>query len=475
MLLCAQDIPEEKRNQREKAEQKRQKKSTTATQDTTQKGGREKEGEFAKAEKDTSKLIPVESNLYWYDLDNRLSLKTDSSRNEIYRSADETKQIYKDMSDIFQSQPFWLDFNLAEVGRPAYIAMLNSYPHQNSFYFNNIPVNNELHGMYNSQMIPLNFIQFTEVDYTQGNLRNFAAGNGPEVNVTSNSEQYQEPWTKILYKSGGYGYSDLDISFAIPYSSTFAVQLGGLNRFFDGTQPGSGFKGENYRAEVTWQYSPHLYIRTQIFLNRLKFGLASYDFTEKIAQPHILEHQDDYLVDLTWVQNDSSRQRLHVLFYHSFYSRKYEDTYSSYIFVTKNIRYGLDVNYNLFLSQNELLLGAGTVMPKILGDPFRSNPTISDFNLYAKLRVPLADNLTFRAQLQTVSVEDLSPQIIPAAGIDLKISERQQGAIYITQGKRLPNATERFWDFDSLFGNRNLTAESYFDVHARYDHQITDQ
>ena len=36
------------------------------------------------AKRDTSDQLPIESNLYWYDIDERLSVKTDSSKYEIY-------------------------------------------------------------------------------------------------------------------------------------------------------------------------------------------------------------------------------------------------------------------------------------------------------------------------------------------------------------------------------------------------------
>ena len=63
----------------------------------------EGEGQASSAKEDTTDLIPVESNLYWYDIENNLSLKTDSSRYEIHRLADEKKLIYMDMSDIFRT------------------------------------------------------------------------------------------------------------------------------------------------------------------------------------------------------------------------------------------------------------------------------------------------------------------------------------------------------------------------------------
>ena len=124
------------------------------------------------AARDTSDLIPVESKLYWYDINNNLSVKIDTSNHEIHRLADERKLIYTDMSDIFRSQPLWFDFDLIEAGRPAYISLINTYPHQTSLFFGGTLMNDQLQGVYNTQFIPLNYIQFAEVNYAAGSLQN---------------------------------------------------------------------------------------------------------------------------------------------------------------------------------------------------------------------------------------------------------------------------------------------------------------
>ena len=200
-LLIGQDVPESKRRQEDDRKKERTERQTRAPSDTT---GRKTDevDDFAKAEKDTSKLIPVKSNLYWYNLDDRLSLKSDTSLFSIFDSADEKKLIYKDISDFFYKSPLWFDFDLAEVGRPSYIGTTNLYPHQTTFYYNNILMNDYLQGMYNTQFIPVNNTQAAETDHVRANRRNYAIGSSSGIAVTSTSAQFQEPWTQILYKQG---------------------------------------------------------------------------------------------------------------------------------------------------------------------------------------------------------------------------------------------------------------------------------
>jgi hypothetical protein len=424
------------------------------------------------ATQDTSDLIPVESNLYWYDIQNNLSLKTDSSTYEIHRLADEKSLIYTDMSDLFRSQPLWFDFDLIEAGRPAYISLINTYPHQTPLFFGGSLMNDYLQGVYNTQFIPLNYIQFAELDFTIASLQNHALWSGSKINITPHSAHTQRPWTKIVYKQGSYGYSDVDVHFEIPFSSTFAVQLGGKNSGFDGAIQGSGFDGQNYRAEITWQYSPQLYFRSQIFLNRNKVGLASLDRDQEFAVPAIREERDDYFLDITWVQNDSLRQRLHILLYYSNYLRKFKDTFSTYAFEALSEKFGIDANYNFILEGNELLVGMSTLFPKIWGDPFRDAITFSVLNAYGKLNIPLSEFLKLRAGLQLGYVEDYDIQLLPTIGMDIIFSENSNLSFDLTNGQRIPNATERFFEFDTLYGSGNLEPETYSTIGGRYYYEI---
>jgi len=422
----------------------------------------------ASADQDTSGLIQVESNLYWYDIEEKLSVKTDSSKYEIHRLADEKELIYMDMSDIFRSQPLWFDFDLIEAGRPAYISLINTYPHQTPLFFGGTLMNDKLQGAFNTQFIPLNYIQFAEVDYSSGSLQNYASWSGSKINITPHSMHTQRPWTKIVYKQGSYGYSDVDIHFEVPFSNTFALQLGGKNSSFDGAIQGSGYDGQNYRAEATWQYSPNLYIRGQIYLNRIKVGLASFDRDQEFAVPATNEKRNDYFLDVTWLPDDSLDQRLHVSLFYSDYTRKFKDTFTTYAFETWSERLGFDANYNFLIGENELVAGVSALLPRIWGDPFNGDLSLPSLNSYGRLSIPFNEIINFRASLQLAYTKDYDLQLMPAIGTDIFIAENHYFSFDLTRGERIPNATERFFSFDTLYGNQNLEPETYSTITGRY-------
>ena len=426
------------------------------------------------AKRDTSDQLPIESNLYWYDINERLSVKTDSSQYEIYRLADEKALIYMDMSDIFRSHPLWFDFDLIEPGRPAYISLLNTYPHQTPLFFGGVLMNDQLQGTFNTQFIPLNYIQFAEADYTSGSLRNYALWSGSRLNITPQSVHTSRPWTKILYKQGSYGYSDVDIYFEIPFTSHFALQLGGKNSSYDGAIQGPGYDGQNYRAEITWQYSPNLYLRGQLFMNRIKVGLTSFDSSQEFAIPSTNEKSDDLVLDLTWLRNDSLGQRLHTLLYYSNYTRKFKDTFTTYAFETWTRRFGFDVNYNFLLGTNKLLIGMGTLLPTIWGDPFDKKLSVPSFNGYGRLDLPVDNNITIRPALQLALTKNYNLKFLPALTIDFTFSENQHLSFEGTTGERIPNVTERFFDWDTLYGNQKLLPETFSTIGGHYFFQKAD-
>ena len=120
------------------------------------------------------------------------------------------------------------------------------------------------------------------------------------------------------------------------------------------------------------------------------------------------------------------------------------------------------------MGRSELLIGASTMLPKIYGDPFKKEVIIPALNTYGKLNIPFSEFLTFRAALQLSFVKDYDLQILPALGTDLIFSENQYFSFDLTNGERLPNVTERFFDIDTLYGNQNLKPETYSTIGGRY-------
>ena len=79
-FISAQELPEDKKRSQEEKKKAALEKRRTAQKDTSKTRSTETGAEFEEATADSSDLIPVESSLYWYDLEERLTEKSDTTR-----------------------------------------------------------------------------------------------------------------------------------------------------------------------------------------------------------------------------------------------------------------------------------------------------------------------------------------------------------------------------------------------------------
>ncbi len=412
---------------------------------------------------------PVKSQLYWYDINNNLRVPSDSSRSQIFRAGDQKDMNYVSVTDLFREDALWFYYDLKENGRPAYMAPINLLPQQTALFFNGAYMNSPVHGMYNLQFLSVPHTQSIETDGTLGGMQSYGQSGGSRIQVTPVSLHSEEPWTRILYKQGVFGLSVLDISFAKAFSDKFSIQLGGFNNLYDGTLLTAAFRGVNLRGEITWQIDQDLYLRSQVFLDRHKIGLAQYEILNEVVRPLMQEIRDDYFLDLTWFPDKGHKNRFHVVAFGTNYSRElWDENDPSFYLQFEDIRYGLDANYNLDIDDINLLVGGGALYTRVRGIPFSQTYYPHSGNVYGAVEVPLGNNLNINAGINIAAQGKYTPQINANAGLNFQIAQNQYIDLSVGRTNRFPNSGERFFDFDTLYGNPDLVPERHSRIEASY-------
>jgi hypothetical protein len=459
--VSAQDKEESARKPRPPKETKKETIQPQIPADTTAKA--------PFAEPETLKTMPVKSKLYWYDLNNTLRMINDTSDYEVYRYSAQKSVIFTDPGSIFQYQPLLFVYDLQEMNRPTYVAMINKYPHQNSLFYNTILMNDPVNGMYNLQFLSVDYTRFIESSTGAGNFQNYCDNSAEKIAVTSAHRHTPASWSRILYKQGNFGYTDLDISFVKPVSENVALQLGGFSRKYDGSISNGDHRGYNFRGELTWQYSPKLYFSTQFYVNRERNGMTAYNPNPDYPFPRLVENRDDYFFDLTWLPHDSTGERLHLVLYNGYTFRRLKDYYDqSYQLKTHINRYGVDINYNLPLKRVEFLFGLGTLVPEVSGAAFEKNYYPAGFSTYGTVTLALTRKISLRAAGQLVMASDFKPQLQPSLSVSVQPDKHQNIMVELARGVRLPTTTERFFNFDSLFGRSDLRPEDHRSARLKY-------
>jgi hypothetical protein len=475
--LIAQIVDEDKAERKQLIEERRKAKSnqsqTTKNKTSISESDSSKESSPF-SERDTMVTQAINSQVYWYDIENAIKTRKDRAHNYSHRFDNEKKLLYRNMSDIFRQQPLWFNYNLMESGRPVYVSAVNSYPHQTSFYYNGIMMNDPIHGMFNSQYIPVNFIRNVQLSSAGNNLGDYGLGGTSSLHVVSSSQHTKAPWSKILYKQGNYGYSDLDISFVQPLTPDIAVQLGGQNRVFDGLLNISDRQGTNYRGELTWQLNNSLFLRGQLFLNRERTGLTA--LTGELSSPVLprqMDLRDDYFIDLTWLPTDTITQRLNLKIFNTYSIRRLKDYNNPHYHNRYQFkRYGFDANYNFNIGGFDFLAGGGSVWNRVWGTGFNKQYFPAFYNTYGKLNIPIYSGFSLKPQAQITFDEELDPQLSLSLIAANSFNESNELIISASRSTRFPNATEKYFDFDSLYGNKSLANEDHLSANAKFKSQI---
>ena len=418
--------------------------------------------------------LPVQQaktlSLYWYDLHADLKLQDDTTSHNIYHKGEHKNLIYFDFSDVFREYPLWFKYDLRENGRPAYVAGVNLFPQQTAYYYNGIYMNDPINGMYNLQHIPIPFIRNVESSLIGSAAGSLGMSHGPRVNIVPDSRESDTPWSRIVYKQGRFGYSMLDISLVESFSKTFAMQLGGSNNLYDGTLITANHDAQNFRGEFTWQYTSDMYIKGQFFLSRDKIGLAPYETEGTILNPFQKEKRNDYFLDMTWHPDAEHRTRLHAMVYYLLSDKEIRaDAGVNYVINSNFRNYGADVNFAFSHQKWEIMLGTGVRFPVVFGNsyPETYRPTVG--NIYAGFQLPLMTGTILRLEgmFHKHNLFAMQPGFY---GKLEHSSGRHRLDLGIGLSSRYPNVVDMYFDFDSLFGNPDLTVEKVRNIHAGYSY-----
>jgi hypothetical protein len=181
-----------------------------------------------------------------------LMAQGDSLAPSIFKFSDLLRLNYQGLADVFRLEPRVQVFDFLEVGLPRFVSSLHLWPQQTVFALDHLPLNDPLSGMFNTRFIftdALKSVRFASQNSPQG------ASPWPdrpgEIEGLSRIVNTKEPYTRIMYREGDFGYSDLDITFAQRLGRKTLLQLGGINRDYDP----NGYRGTHYRGRMIYQLS----------------------------------------------------------------------------------------------------------------------------------------------------------------------------------------------------------------------------
>ncbi len=381
---------------------------------------------------------------------------TDSLLEPVYRFKDLLFLNYNGLGDVFRLRPDVQVFDFLDMGLPRYVASLHLWPQQTRFYFNDYLINDPLNGMFNTRFFypdALDRVEFFGSTKFSAHSAQIPKDAG-SIGFYSRPLNPQKPYTRIMYREGDFGYTDLDITFAERLGRKTLVHLGGINRDYGP----NGYRGTHYRGRLVRQFARHLlgtfsYHKSSehvSFLDRYgtEFGQFRYNEIWELFGAKLMHLNDNLKTDwqIRALLNDSQRN-------YRFYKT---DLRPQLRYNRLTFQGSKDWNWRRFylktLCELEQDKAWGTVYDRKYTDSRLKLQTAGTFKPLDSLHINL--NAALRYQW------DQSLQVEPALNI---LWQKDGFAVHFNASRyaRFPSLHERFFLFKGFSGQRNVVPESH--------------
>lgn len=402
----------------------------------------------------------------WIDVYGNLHYQIDSSAMSIYRFNDLLYQNYNDMGDLFRNSPLVQIYDPMEPGIPRFIGGFNLLPHQTAIKINGWTVNDPIHGMYNTRFCPADIVQAVERTPHQAFAAAPTSGLYNGINISTRKLNPAEPYSRIMFRQGDFGYTDLDLIFARQLGSRAMIQLSGINKMYNITD----YKAQNYHAMLGYRLSAGIQSSIRININDEKAvslnlsNYPSYKYSER---------REELYADITGFHKVDSVMSWKILTSVSSSDRTIESQRDTFYVQNKYDRYQFSIMKNISLPGKLLLrnnLSADNTI--VWGNAFGREHKQTVFNGWTTLDIPV-HCLMISPDLQACYLSDQDLKISPGVRVEfasgttnLSLSTREQ--------YRTPDKTEQFLQVENKSGNKQIKPERIRNIVFNSDFRILD-
>ncbi|NOX87968.1 MAG: hypothetical protein GXO77_03005 [Calditrichaeota bacterium] len=405
------------------------------------------------------KIPPIES---YRALLNEHGNQFDSLSNPVYDFDDLLYLNYNGLADVFRVQPDVQVFDFLDMGMPRFVSDLHLFPQQTPVYWNDFLLNDPTNGMYNTRFLYPDALQWAEIPEGSAESAILKTTNNQSAILFYSRQLFpQKPYTRIMYREGDFGYTDLDITFAQKINPETIVQLGGINRDYTPNY----YRGNHYRGTITRRLSDRLLMQAFYrksgenvdFPNayREDFGRFRYNEVREDIFTHLIHFNENAKADWQLRAGFSDSRRKYRL---SDTRERYRIRFDRYF--VQGIK---DWQAGKFAFRT--LLNAGHT--KSWGSVYYRKYDDTELNLQTMGAFSLADSLKFTFKLNLNYFWNQPYQADPSFSFNWK-NKIFSANLDLEKYSRFPTVHERFFNFKGISGNRNLNAERHFVSRASF-------
>ncbi len=395
------------------------------------------------------KLPAPKLDLLWYNAHGDMVFRIDSTEQTIYHFDDLLYLNYNGLGDVFRIHPMVQLYDHMEIGLPRYAAAYNLMPQQTAFQVNGWTVNDPIHGMYNMRFNPTDITEAVERTANRSYPAVPGSGLNNGINVSTRLLNPPAPYTRIMFRQGDFGHTDLDITFARQIGSRATIQLSGINKYHNI----SSYRGQNYHGFLHYQVSPNIQTSLRVNINDEKMRSINESSYNRYAHD---ERRDEIYLDISKIYSDTNQLDWKILAAATSSDRIISDTFRV---ENRYDRYQLaGVKHVNITDRIRLKTSVSAERVFVWGNAFQKELMDSRLAGWASLDIPLGSYMKLIPDIQVHYLWDDNLSFAP--GISFQFSSpKWELTASAEQYYRFPNRLERSIQIYERTGNNNLKPE----------------
>ncbi|MFQ5707575.1 MAG: TonB-dependent receptor plug domain-containing protein [bacterium] len=367
--------------------------------------------------------------------------------------------VAEDVGDYVLLMPGVASLDLGSLGQFSPLVMRGMAPQQGKVVLDGVLLEEPIFGSLNANNLPINFVE----SMTFGSagplapLGTLAPAGVFEVHTFHSL--LDRPYSKVVFKTGDFGYSDIGIIFDLPLFKTLSLSVSGNRQGEDGFTFNTDHVGSRIYTLLFYKPKKNLSLEYSAFLNEDKVEVRAPllpDLTPQIFKGRRKETRSDQNVSLNLSgllgKNDQLTTDIQ-------FSRIEQKSFGdSLLFRIKSSILGFGTHYDLRFKHLAFSIGGGVRLYDLdsrkLGD---KTETIQHLFLSTALRVAARWRLGLQGVL--VKHEDYSAAVNPVARLQYRLSAASDLWVGVQRSRRYPSFAERFWPNSLFLGDADLSEE----------------
>ena len=393
---------------------------------------------------------------------------SDSMRHLAFTQTDIIHINYNGFADVFRNKALYQVFDFIEMGQPRYVSALHLMPHQTAMFYEGHLLNDPLSGLYNTRFLALDAVETVEGSAFANGLSTNGQSLLNGINVNGRFQNPESPYSRLMFRQGDFGFTELDIQFARKMNDQLSIQLSGINKYNDL----NNHHGVNYRGTINYQFSPMISSRTTYKINDEELSIFNYDSLSSFAYK---ERRDELLHDLTWYCNSQKTERWHLKAGFTGNRRSNTQAEDSIKVKYRFERMQFSVDRNLKTGSMDWLAGMSLFQNQVWGNALSKDFTDSGADGFISLNYPMFNAFYLKPVLRWQYLYGESTFFTPSLNLSYNYkSGINLNAIY-RQDIRRPNRNELSFSYASYRGNNQLKAERMNSLIASAEMKLLDK